>query len=138
MTLPATEDNKKAPAGMPPWLLAQIETKTGGLRGARWHRCKTCQELILRGLDADLCAVIVDVDPTPLTPQQELWCALQGRRTYELAQLGRKVTIWARCPYAIARPADYKIGPAHQCGMRYPGFLFTKPAPASTDQTPPF
>ena len=128
---------------MPDWLLKLTEQKQGGFRNARWQRCTTCQELTIHGMDADLCAGMVTVDPTPLTPQQEHWCALQGRPTYSLdIDADRKIKINDRIHYSLAKPhpRGNPIVPTHHCGQRYPSFIeeLRKPTTTTATATPPF
>lgn len=138
MTLPAADTKKQPSAGMPDWLMRQIETTTGGLRNGRWKRCPRCNELTIQGLDADVAAFQVTVDPTPLEPKQEGWCVLNGRQTYAAEVIGKKVILNDRDPYAIARPSYYRILPEHVCGHRYPGFLVKRPDTGQDKQTAPF
>lgn len=138
MTLPAIGTTKKPPAGMPDWLMQQIEIKTGGLRNGRWKRCPRCNELTVQGLDADVAAFTVTVDPTPIQPNQEGWCVINGRNTYGVEVIGKKVIINYRDPYAIGLPSHYRIVPEHVCGHRYPGFLLKRPATGQDEQAPPF
>lgn len=124
---------------MDPWLLKHLETKTGGFRAAKWERCGTCEELILAGMDGDIAAPQVRVDPTPLTPLQEGLCAIAGRRTASLEIVGRsKITIHDRDPYAIGRPFQQPVVPHHRCGARFPGFIHRRPAGTQQNTEPPF
>lgn len=125
---------------MDPWLLKHLETKTGGFRAARWERCRDCEELTLVGLDGDIAAIKVRVDPTPLNPLQEALCAIAGRRTSSLTigAARSKITIWDRDPLAIGKPLSEPVVPHHKCGARFPGFLYPKPTPPEQNQIPPF
>lgn len=136
-------DQKDNQSRMPEWLLKLTEAKLGGFRNARWHRCPRCGEVTLHGMDADLCAGMVTVDPAPLTPQQEYWCALQGRPTYSLDVDGeRKVKINDRVKWALAKPhpRGNPIVAAHHCGQRYHGFIdeLKKPKATAATAEPPF
>lgn len=118
---------QKKPA-MDDWLKQQLETKTGGFRAARWDRCTTCNELTLHGMDADICAGMVIVDPTPLSPLQELACFTIGRETFTLKPREKGYELSDRRPAYLygPRPPDHgskTIVPAHRCGARFPGFI---------------
>lgn len=133
------ETPKPAPKkpGIDDWLLAQLETKTGGFRAARWGRCRTCQQITLTGMDADLTAGIATVDPTPLSPQQEHACMITGRETYTLTNRGNTYTLDDRrgaTRYGPRPPNHHRstIVPAHQCGARFPGFI---QKPTTTKET---
>lgn len=135
-------EQKDGQSGMPDWLLKLTEAKLGGFRHARYQRCNTCGEITLHGMDADLCAGMVTVDPAPLTPRQEYWCALQGRPTYSLdIDSERKVQINDRVRWALAtpHPRNNPIVAAHKCGQRYSGFIeaLKKPKATATANTPP-
>lgn len=121
-----------------PWLLKHLETKTGGFRAARWIRCKRCDQLTLVGMDADLAAIVVTVDPTPLTPELEKWMDAAKRRTFHARINGRRVTLLDRSPGAVGTPCTEPVVPEHRCGARVPGFLKLAPKTEDTEQTPPF
>lgn len=130
---------KRAPKkpGQDDWLKQLLEQKTGGFRAARWERCKDCDQLTLHGMDADLCAGMVTVDPTPLSPQQEHACMITGRPTYSLKPRGTSYELSDRDGAYLygSRPPDQRgktIVPAHQCGARFPGFI---PRPATKETT---
>ncbi|UXE04797.1 hypothetical protein QEH44_gp61 [Arthrobacter phage Shambre1] len=135
-------NQKTKTGGMPDWLKTALETKTGGFRKARWQRCTNCGELTIHGMDADICAGMVTVDPTPLTRQQEIWCAIHGRRTYRLTiDPDRSITIWDRPRYSLGKESDRPVVPEHECGMRY-GVWLELPDKAGHTKTvnepPPF
>lgn len=134
--------NQKTPkAPMPDWLRTLLEQTTGGFRNARWDRCKDCGEITLHGMDGDICAGMATVDPTPLTPQQEHWCALTGRDTYSAnIDADRRTQLWRRTKWALAKPHNRPIFPAHICGQRYDGFAeeLKKPPTTRTGGPPPF
>lgn len=135
----------KAPKkpGMDDWLKEQLETKTGGFRAARWGRCPICQELTLHGMDADLCAGMVTVDPTPLSTLQELACMIIGRPTYSIKERGTSYELNDRRDAYLygTRPPDHRgktIGPEHRCGARFPGFLKRPTTQETHHGHPPF
>lgn len=70
---------------IPTWVAAQIETRTGApltSKTTTTRRCPKCAAIILTALDHPIaCALLVDVDPTPLNAQLELACTLMGRDT---------------------------------------------------------
>jgi hypothetical protein len=69
-----------------PWLRQHL-LETGALdprlvgRKAQLRKCPTCRADILRGLDDDTCALLVVVDPTPLSPLGEALALVEGRYT---------------------------------------------------------
>lgn len=123
---------------MEPWLKAQLETKTGGFRAARFAVCTKCQQWTLTGIDADTCAIHTTVDPTPLTPRQEAECAIAGRLTYTLGRTPSGAPmIQHRDPYGIGLPSHQDIVPAHRCaGPRYPNR--PRPRTHTTENDCPF
>ena len=56
----------------------------GGGRDARPDWCRKCRAPIIRGLDADYCAVVVIVDSTPLNATGEALAILADIPTYLL------------------------------------------------------
>ena len=68
----------------------EIIKTTGAVTGRRTsnkaqvRRCRKCGAVILAGLDAPMCAVDVDLDPTPLKRDQQKAAALIGRRVYDI------------------------------------------------------
>jgi hypothetical protein len=72
----------KRPAGVPAWILTQRAGEA--FRSASLTRCRDCKAPILYGLDADMCALSVRADPTPLTPLGEALALIDGRATYSL------------------------------------------------------
>lgn len=129
--------------GMDDWLKQQLENKTGGFRAARWGRCPDCQELTLHGMDADLCAGMVTVDPTPLSPQQEHACMIVGRPTFTIKPRGNSYELNDRRGAYLygSRPPDHRthtIIPAHKCGARFPGFIPRPDKQETTSEKPPF
>jgi hypothetical protein len=125
---------------MPDWLHRLLEQKSGGFRAARWRRCPKCDRITLHGMDADMAAGMATVDPTPLTRQQEIWCAIHGRQTYSLRiDPDRKIEINDRPRYSLGLECRNPVVPEHQCGSEYPGFLDLPPKGGnSTTGPPPF
>ncbi|MHC6592409.1 hypothetical protein [Arthrobacter sp. C152] len=145
MTQPALfKAPKKAPKkpGQDDWLKQLLETKTGGFRAARWQRCPTCDQITLHGMDADIAAGMATVDPTPLSPLQELACFIVGRDTYVLKPREKGYELSDRSGAYLygPRPPDHgskTIVPAHQCGARFPGFI-PRPNNQETTNEPDF
>jgi len=114
---------------MDPWLKNLVESKTGGFRAAKWERCHHCNQITLTGINDDICAWTITVDPTPLTPQQELECLLSLRDTASATPHGKTYDLHHRdadmiSDYPAGGPNTYgTVLPNHQCGNRYPGFL---------------
>jgi hypothetical protein len=124
---------------LPDWLANEIRTATGPRyrTNAAWCRCPKCEAIILAGLDDPCIAAPAKVDPTPLTPLQELVCALEHRSTYRLHLAGTSGRIQARDRWQPPAGGDPPVVPAHLCGNRFPGF--TPPAIERTrHDKPPF
>jgi hypothetical protein len=141
--LPTNPALKPAAGGpMPAWLVRLLETTTGGFRASRWDRCRSCGQLIIRGLDGDVAAFEATADPTPITEGQETLCARIGRWTYALTMNSRRIELDRRDKWSIGRPSpDRPIIPAHNCRGRFPGFLQPPAGPtpgAKNDGQPPF
>lgn len=99
---------------MPKWL---EEKKAEYARTAQLRLCKHCGAPILRGLDADIAALKVDIDPTPITETGEALALLQGRGTYELHRSRHGPTICHRAEWNISAPRRRPVYPAHRCGQ---------------------
>lgn len=108
---------------IPNWLAKHLED-AGKLgpdrigRAARAHRCKACGQLILTGLDNDMCASIANADPTPVSPLGEALALIGGRRTYTLHQTTDRLELQIRDRWQIAgSPAGtrYDVLPEHTC-----------------------
>lgn len=142
MTLPATRNKTKKTSTRSALadfeLFGSLEVKLGGFRKAHWKRCRHCDELTIVGIDGDMCAFRVEVDPTRITPREEAWCALQGRKTASLEIVGKAITIWARDPLDIATPSRQPIVPHHVCGQRYAGFILKPTKQRQESEVPPF
>lgn len=123
---------------MDEWLRKLLEQRTGGFRSAHLTRCRLCGAWTIHGLDADTCAFEVDVDPSPLTPRQEMLCAVAGRRTYDLDTGNQKILIHHRDAYTVATPSRLTVVPAHQCGATFPTVNIRQRTASQLPDTPPF
>jgi hypothetical protein len=109
---------------IPDWLAKHLED-TGKLgpdrigRAARAHHCKTCGQLILTGLDNDMCAGVADADPVPLAPLGEALAIIAGRNTYALRKTVDRLELQLRDSWQIAGdPAGttrYDVVAQHSC-----------------------
>lgn len=130
------------PAGgwLPEWLAAEIRAGHGNAYRtyAVWTRCRKCDAIILTGLDDPVIAASAAVDPTPLTPVQELICALEHRATYRLMLAGSGARIQWRDKWQPPAGGDPPVVPAHKCAHRFPGFLVPPAIERPTDGKPPF
>lgn len=113
------------------------------VRKASLGPCPSCRQPVLTGVDADMVGIPVTVDPTPLTPQEELAATMAGRTTYSLRISPDRAEIDDRDRYAICKPhpTGRPIVPAHQCGARFPSHLQqwrTSSRPTRPDDAPPF
>jgi len=109
---------------MPDWLVRHLEAigvmgndRIG--RRIRATRCRHCACSILVGLDADRCALPVQVDPLPLAPLGEALAILDGRSTYALHVGAGIAELQYRDRWQIAgSPAGTRLDilSAHRCG----------------------
>jgi len=106
---------KPAP-GIPAWILR--ERRGEAFRSACLQRCTKCRAPILYGLDADLCALSVKADPTPLTPLGEAIALLGGRRTFHLTDIAGRIEITMRDQWAIGGESAHLVVPEHKCNSR--------------------
>lgn len=125
---------------------AGLMTTDGTTRRARATSCPRCNARILTGLDADLAAVQVHVDPLPLTPLAEALAILAGRRTAALVSREGRLVLNYRDSWRItgspAGTPGQDVYAEHLCGTR-PGWPSTatthaRPAAASYAGAPPF
>lgn len=92
---------------LPDWLVDQISMKTGAPPGTGRlvrRRCVTCRHLVLVGLDGPVAAVMVAVDPEPITTaEDEEWARAAGRRSYALRRRGTSLRLQRRDQWMRAR-----------------------------------
>lgn len=132
MTRPAYMERNEGPRG----------------RAARAGTCRSCGAKVLRGLDADVCAMTATVDPDPISPQGEALARLADRRTYDLRPSGNRWELNVRDRWHIrGRPAGQPAGlrfdvlAEHRCGSAaLPGTatMFPPAEKGSPDADPPF
>lgn len=112
---------------MPAWLVQRldragyIDATLAASRRARAAYCPRCRHIVMRGLDADWCALTVDCDPTPITAQAEALALLTRIPTFEVRWLGDRYEIDRRDQWRIKeRPAGITPGidvlVLHRCG----------------------
>lgn len=101
------------------------------------HICRHCGLPILRGLDADLLAFDVAVDPEPVDTLGEAIAVATGRRTYDAVRSAARRELEIRRAAHIARPRRYDVLAEHRCGQRLPATAGTTSTPEMTDD-PPF
>lgn len=115
-------------------------------RRAQARGCNRCRGRIITGWDGDVCALIAEVDPTPLSTLGEALAQLQGRRTYTLASEGGRLVLNDRTPGRIGhRPAGtghFDVMPEHRCGAaplpELPSVLTDRSAALPLDAPAPF
>lgn len=100
-------------------------TPNGTTRRAQPRRCRTCNAHVIIGLDANVCALAVLADPTPLDQLGEVLAIATARPTYTLEHDGARLVLNYRDPGRIRhRPAGgglrYDVVPAHVCGRPLP------------------
>lgn len=115
-------------------------TPNGTTRRAQPRRCRTCNAHVITGLDADIAALAVIADPTPLDPTGELLALVHGRRTFTLDHdSGRLVLNYrdgGRIRYRPPGGARYDVVPDHACGHPLPAVTANTLAAASVAALP--
>lgn len=100
---------------IPAWLQ---RTRAGeAFRAVALRTCHRCRSPILVGLDADMCAITVRADPTPLTQLGEAIAVLQGRTTYDLVSYDGRKELNPRNAHHIKSERRYTILADHHCGQ---------------------
>jgi len=115
-----------------------MTTITGANRKASIRVHPRCHQPILAGLDADVAALSVAVDPYPLTPAGEVWALQSGRRTYALSRgaLERRDrwTIPGQTPsHRVTVLAEHRCGDPPPADLRLPP---APPRPATPEEIP--
>lgn len=95
---------------------APSRTPNRNTRTATETTCPTCGQTVLAGLDADAMAATAVINPTPLTPTQEVteWAA--GRRTYTYSPTRREIDYRDR---GSLTPTD-RVHATHTCPKEAP------------------
>lgn len=106
----------KPTPGIPAWILH--ERRGEAFRSACLQRCTKCQAPVLYGLDADICALSVKADPTPITPLGEAIALLDGRRTFTLTDIAGRIEITTRDHWAIGGESKHPVIPEHKCNSK--------------------
>lgn len=110
-------------------------------RRAQARICADCHAKTIAGWDADVCALLAIVDPTPLDGVGEALAQLQGRRTYALTPEGGRLVLDHRTAGRISHRSPnagrYDVLPEHACGMpplpEVPSFIAVRPTREVTD-----
>lgn len=107
------------------WLLGHLVaaghlTESGLSRRARIRTC-SCGQAVLAGLDDEILAFEVQVDPVPVSPIGEALALIEGRRTFSLAREGGRYVLDPRTAADILHhPAGTHprrdVLRAHRCG----------------------
>lgn len=122
----------------PAWLRRHHGETT---RAAQFRVCSQCQAPIITGLDADVAALAVRVDPTPLDEVGEAKALLSHRSTYDLVGGNRRKELHPRNQDHVAKPRKYPVLPQHRCGESLAVYM-TKTAERTTRESipdrPPF
>lgn len=111
----------RIPAWLERLLDAQGKLNRDGIsRKARAGFCRSCGQVVMRGLDADVAGLPVACDPTPLDRLGEALALLGHRETFELRWTGRTYELDHRDASKIAaRPAGtarhVDVLAAHSC-----------------------
>jgi hypothetical protein len=124
-------------------------TESGASRKAKPRRCRTCNAVVVIGLDADMCAFEVHADPVPLSQLGEALAVATGRRTVSFCQSAGAYLLEQRWVEDIkARPAGTgtreDVLAEHRCREPVPD-LWSAPtsfkhlaAASSQPSAPPF
>lgn len=113
---PARSDHVRA------LLIAQGKMTAEGIsRSARARHCPKCGRVIMSGLDGDLCAFSVDVEPQPVDRYGEALALLSGRRSYSIRRVAGHYEIDERCAIRIAANSadDVEVLITHICGQPF-------------------
>ncbi|MFG1997892.1 hypothetical protein ACGFNU_01940 [Spirillospora sp. NPDC048911] len=106
----------------------------------RLERCRSCDALVMRALDAPVAGIDTRCDPVPLDTLGELSALVQRRRTFDAVPMGRHCELVHRDLWRIEH-RRHPVVAEHRCPGPVPGsalrFRPRRPAPA-TDDTPPF
>lgn len=114
------------PRKIPAWLERQLadagRLDTDGFsRRAVTGHCKSCHDVVARGLDSHVLALAATVDVAPLDNDAEVAALVLGRTTYELTWTGGRYEINRRDRWRIqGRPAQANgvhVVAEHQCGL---------------------
>lgn len=124
MTQPQLFATPHTPTSMPKTTTPYGWLKPVGGRTARPDRCRHCKAPILRGLDENLCAFQIAVDPAPLAAIGEVLALLDGRSTVTAHRDRSNIILTRRNQWAISRhPAGqpdrvqpYDVLAEHHCG----------------------
>jgi hypothetical protein len=109
---------------MEPWLKAHLQKlgrwNTDGIgRRVSAGRCGGCGSVVLRGLDGDICAVPVAVDPAEVDAVGEYIALSNGRRTFDLVKWASKALrsycLEPRRDAHIAKKRRYPVYAEHVC-----------------------
>lgn len=97
---------------IPQWLR---DRQADHARAAQIRLCAKCAAPVLVGFDADICALTVQIDPTPISELGEAQALMQGRGTYDLIAAKGRREIWHRAEWNITTARRGPVFPAHQC-----------------------
>ena len=122
---------------MPAWLQRHLENTgcwdTDGISRAVHAAYCHCGARVLRGLDAETCALPAAADPGPLDPAGEMQALITGRATFRLRHINARWEMDRRSPFDItAQPAGtVDVIAEHKCGVQIPanGPPITNPRP---------
>lgn len=126
----------KSPPSIPAWLQ---RTQGDAYRSVRLRLCPHCRAPILAGLDADICALSVRVDMTPINEMGEAIALLAGRRTYDLTGDGSGKRLYLREEEHIKNGRRSVVLPAHRCGQSLAAYIDDRPSEKRRiPEVPPF
>jgi hypothetical protein len=107
--------------GAPEWLAEEI---IAGARAAGRSHCRDCDAPVWTGLDADMCALVVTLDPAPLDSAGEALVLATGGASYELWHAGGRSEIVHRGPgrwcWRTADASSKAVLAGHVCGRARP------------------
>src|SRR5688500_19264348 len=108
------------------WMVRSQLIRADGIgRRCKLRKCGSCGDHIVRGLDGDVCAVVVSTSAGPICTKTEIAALVLGRKTYDLITiLGAKTfpafELVESTPARIRRTPRYDILATHVCNSTLP------------------
>lgn len=109
----------------PGWLLRHLE-QTGRANTDSVSRdltagtCPRCRAHVLRGLDGDICALALTVDPDPVSRVGEALALITDRRTANVTRSNGRWRLHHRDPWRIRGPRFGLVLAEHRCSAPLP------------------
>jgi len=98
--------------------LADSELQASGLsREAKAGTCPRCHRAVLRGLDADRCAMTVEVDCYAISVTAEAVALLRGAETFDKVLIGGRFELNYRYGRHLRQARKYDVHVSHDCSF---------------------